>query len=219
MLGTLDLPGTCWKPLSPLTQVGPRLTIFICHWKSRREGEAETEVARRFASKLVAARIEEIAGAEPGRGIVVCGDFNESPDEFSRVGHKYPTAFMPGALDVAGNEPESGKEVPKAWLEDVIHIARIPAAASLSDGEVALYSPWSGTDGFSYVFDDKEERLDGFLLSPSLVDGAGLEFSTFMVSDDPALLNDKGQPLKWSGSSGFSDHLPIELLIDFNVER
>jgi len=192
---------------------GPRLTIFICHWKSRREGEEETETARRLASKLAASRVAEIAEADPDRGIIVCGDFNESPDEFSRVGRKYPTAFMPNPLDLARGLAQNGHEVPEEWFGEVIRVAAVPAGASLGDGEVTLYSPWMGADGFSYVFDGEKERLDGFLLSPSLVDGQGVEYAGFMVSGEPALLNESGEPAVWNGSSGFSDHLPIALRI------
>ena len=192
---------------------GPRLTIFVCHWKSRKEGEAETEPVRRLASKLAASRVAEIAEADPGRCIIVCGDFNESPDEFSRVGRKYPTAFMPDSLDMAGEATQKGRQVPEEWLRGMIRVASLPAGASLGKGEVSLYSPWTGTDGFSYVFDGEKERLDGFLLSPSLLDGQGAEYRGFMVSAEPALLNEKGEPALWNGSSGFSDHLPISLMI------
>lgn len=198
---------------------GPRLTIFICHWKSRREGEEETEVARRLASKLAAARVAEIAEADPERGVIVCGDFNESPDEFSRVGRKYPTAFMPNSMELARSVARKGNEIPKDWFDGVIRVAGTPADASLGNGEVTLYSPWTGAEGFSYIFDGQEERLDGFLLSPSLVDGQGAEFMGFMVSGEPALLNERGEPAVWNGSSGFSDHLPIALKISWGKQR
>ncbi|MFA5852214.1 MAG: hypothetical protein WC820_05905, partial [Spirochaetales bacterium] len=74
-------------------------------------------------------------------------------------------------------------------------------------------------EGFSYIFDGQEERLDGFLLSPSLVDGQGAEFMGFMVSGEPALLNERGEPAVWNGSSGFSDHLPIALKISWGKQR
>lgn len=192
---------------------GFHLTVFVCHWKSRREGEAETETARRGASGLVAARLAELAAADPESCILVCGDFNESPDEFARAGRLYPTALMPDPRDLADGNATPGKEIPAAWFEGVLRVTGIPAHSSMSGKEVTLYSPWFGAEGFSYIFDGERERLDGFLLSPALVDGQGLEYSRFSASADPSLLDGNGKPLAWIGSSGFSDHLPIALTI------
>lgn len=179
----------------------PGLTILVCHWKSRREGEAATEVARRGASILAASRVAAIQAENPGRAVILCGDFNESPDEFDRAKRAYPTALMP--------DEEGG--IPEAWFEGLLRVSSLPANASIDRKAVTLYSPWAGSEGFSYIFDGETERLDGFLLSPALLDGQNLEFSGFMVSGDPALLNGQGEPLAWNGSSGFSDHLPIAL--------
>lgn len=192
----------------------PLLTIFVCHWKSRREGEAETEKERRRASELVAARIAEIAALDPERAIVVCGDFNESPDEFLRTGHKYPTALMPDPRELLDGKDAQDGSIPAQWFQGVLRVAGNSSGASLADGEITLYSPWSGAEGFSYIFDGEKERLDGFLLGPSLVDGRGLEFTGFAVSGDPGLLGENGEPSPWNGSSGFSDHLPIALTIE-----
>jgi len=185
----------------------PGLTLLVCHWKSRREGEAATEAARRGASVLAASRVAAIHAQDPESPVILCGDFNESPDEFERARHSYPTAFMPG-LDqtVAGR-------IPEAWFEGVIRVSSLPSNASLDAGAVTLYSPWAGSEGFSYIFDGDKERLDGFLLGPALLDGSGLEFASFMVSTDPSLLDAKGEPSAWNGSSGFSDHLPIALIL------
>ncbi|HWR12849.1 MAG TPA: endonuclease/exonuclease/phosphatase family protein [Rectinemataceae bacterium] len=204
----------------------PGLTLFVCHWKSRREGPALTEVARRAASEFAARRIAEIVETDPERCIVVCGDFNESPDEFKRTGKRYPTALMPDPDELSLDRPESADPrpfragaIPDEWFEGVLRVSGKPSGASLGEDGVTLYSPWSGDDGFSYVFDGKGERLDGFLLSPALLDGKGPEFVRFMVSADPALLDEKGEPKAWNGSSGFSDHLPIALTIALGEER
>ncbi len=190
-----------------------KLTIFVCHWKSRREGEEATEVARRWASGLVSARIAELASTDPERSFLVCGDFNESPDEFRRAGRRYPTALMPDPREFPGGSGEEEAEVPAAWFEEVLRVSGAASGACVEGSEVTLYSPWTGAEGFSYVFDGEGERLDGFLLGPGFADGAGLEFIGFSASGDPSLLGDDGEPLAWTGSSGFSDHLPIALTI------
>ncbi len=179
----------------------PGLTILVCHWKSRREGESATEVARRGASILAASRVAAIHAEDPGRAVIVCGDFNESPDEFDRAHRAYPTALMP--------DGEEG--IPEAWMEGVMRVSSLQGKASIDGKTVTLYSPWAGQEGFSYIFGGEAERLDGFLLGPALLDGQGLEFAGFAVSGDPSLLDAKGEPWAWNGSSGFSDHLPVAL--------
>jgi hypothetical protein len=170
-------------------------------------------VARRASSALVARRIAEIIAADPGRCIVVCGDFNESPDEFERAGGKYPTAFMPGPRGYSYPPAPGSGEIPEEWLDGAIRVSGRPSEASLGGEGTVLYSPWYGNEGFSYIFGGEEERLDGFLLGPALLDGKGPEFIRFMVSGDPSLLDENGCPAAWNGFSGFSDHLPIALTI------
>lgn len=188
-----------------------RLTVFVCHWKSRREGPAVTEPARRAASALAAARIAGAAEADLEACFVVCGDFNESPDEFFRAKGRYATALMPAPGE---GGPAPVEDIPKAWEEGVLKVALNPRAAACGEGGVMLYSPWALSDGFSYAFDGEKERLDGFLLGSALVDGEGLEFSRFVVSGDEKLLDAEGEPAAWNGSSGYSDHLPILLTLE-----
>jgi len=190
---------------------GLSLTVFVCHWKARREGEEATEPARRAASGLAAARLAELAASDPSACFLACGDFNESPDEFARVGGLYPTALMPGSGGLGDGQASLPEGPPASWFEGTLRVTGLPGHASASDGEVTLYSPWFGAEGFSYVFGGEKQRLDGFLLGPALVDGKGLEFSAFIACSDPALLDAGGKPDAWNGSSGFSDHLPIAL--------
>ncbi|HEY9054576.1 MAG TPA: endonuclease/exonuclease/phosphatase family protein [Rectinemataceae bacterium] len=182
-----------------------RLTIFVCHWKSRIEGKQKTEPARRAAAALLASRIEELRDSEPSVPIVVCGDFNESPDEFARAGGAYPTAFMPAV----------GEKIPDPrWLEDCLLLARNPEAIEEQGGKIALFTPWELAGGYSYVYKGEKERLDGFLLSRGLMDGTGLDFLDFFPVDDPSLLSSTGEPLAWNGKTGYSDHLPIALRLE-----
>jgi endonuclease/exonuclease/phosphatase family metal-dependent hydrolase len=181
-----------------------RVTLFLCHWKSRKEGARDTEGARREAARMLSRRIREIKSQEPGRLVVVCGDFNENPDEFLRAGKEYPTAFSP--LAPQGDPSESG---------GIIEVcgSRVLAGEGQSSPQdrVVLFSPWEEAGGFSYIFQGEEERLDGFLLSPASLDGKGLEYGDFFVGALPELLDQEGRPSGWNGKTGFSDHLPIGL--------
>lgn len=185
-----------------------RLSLFLCHWKSRKEGAAVTEESRRASSRLVAARILERRAEDPDRLIVVCGDFNESPDEFARIASAYPTAFMPSTTLSAEN-----KTIPASWFDGVLRIADSPDAIFDLDGSATVYSPWAGVEGYSYVFQGEKERLDGFLLGASFFDGKSYEFRDFRVGTSPELMAEDGSPLGWNGSNGYSDHLPIALKI------
>jgi len=186
---------------------GELLTIFLCHWKSRLEGAKETEEERRCASALAELRLDEILKEDPDRLVLVCGDFNESPDEFKRVGRAYPTAFMPSATGAAA----SGVSPPEAWFEGVLKLSPSRGDASSEPGRVVLFSPWEENGGWSYQFRGDKERLDGFLVSGTLLDGKGFEFKDFKVADDPELLDEDGLPFAWNGANGYSDHLPIAL--------
>lgn len=189
-----------------------RLSVFVCHWKSRREGEAATEAARRAAAGLLNARMAELAAASPESLMIACGDFNESPDEFERVGRRYPTALMP---EPAGVLDGRYGELAADWFEESLMVTNSVAAARLEKGRLVLYSPWAGQGGYSYVYKGDEERLDGFLLGPGFADGRGLEFGSFYVGNDPRLLDESGSPLAWTGASGYSDHLAIACRLAF----
>lgn len=181
-----------------------RISLFLCHWKSRKEGARETEEARREAAKMLSRRIKEIQNQEAGRLVVVCGDFNESPDEFLRTGKGYPTAFSPFRPD--------GEPGGEGCIIEVCNSSVLSADGRLPrQGRVLLFSPWEETEGFSYIFQGVEERLDGFLLSAASLDGRGIEYGGFFVGKAPELFDKDGYPAGWNGRAGFSDHLPIGL--------
>jgi site-specific DNA-methyltransferase (adenine-specific) len=89
------------------------------------------------------------------------------------------------------------------------------------DGEPVLYSPWAESGGYSYSFRGSRERLDNFLLSPGLLDKRGLSFKRFAASEAGFLVDGEGTPKAWpgSGASGYSDHLPILLVLRFEKEN
>ncbi len=180
------------------------LTVFLCHWKSRREGAGPTEEARIQAAALLKRRILALIESDSAAEILVCGDFNESPDEYERSGMKTETAFM----------PVSGTSIPTSAPDcRGILVSTSPEGASFHMGNPVLFSPWERAGGYSYAFGDSRERLDGFLLSPGLCDTKGLGFASFSAATAGFLVSETGQPLGWKGSSGYSDHLPIILTL------
>ena len=193
---------------------GGRLVLLSCHWKSKSGGGEETEEARREEAALVRGRAAALLSAGPGAALVVCGDFNESPDEYLRVDRRYATALMPVEEVHRGAAPSAGGSLPLRRLL----VASTPALALPLEGEVVLFSPWAASAGYSYSYSYRgsRERLDGFLLSPGLLGEGGLRFKAFAVAAAPFLLDAKGDPLAWpgSGASGYSDHLPVLLELE-----
>jgi endonuclease/exonuclease/phosphatase family metal-dependent hydrolase len=190
---------------------GRRLVLILCHWKSKAGGGAEaTEEARREAAALARSRVEARLAADPFAEVVVCGDFNESPDEYYRIGRRYGTALMPV------EEAKVGK-VSGVSESDCLLVASSIASTAAEGGDAVLYSPWFETDGYSYSYHGVRERLDGFLLSPGLLDGRGLRYKSFAPASASFLMNRQGDPIAWPGSSGkpgYSDHLPILLVLE-----
>lgn len=199
-----------------------RLAVFVCHWKSKLEGAEETEAERVAAASLLVDLVSRILEADPGEEFLVCGDFNENPDEYERVGRRYPTAFMPASL--------RGSEEASSLCEPCLFVAGEEGEAGLTGGRLSLYSPWfaAGTAGgsaagdvdYSYVMKGEKERIDGFLLSPGLLDEEGLSFASFSPLAADFLLDAKGVPLSYQPSrgSGYSDHLPIILGLSVSGE-
>ncbi len=186
---------------------GRHLVVLACHWKSKLGGADATEEARRATAALVRDRVQARLAADPLADIVVCGDFNESPDEYLRVGRAYPTAFMPA--DAADSASSTG-------LEDWLLVASDPSGARAGGpegGECVLFSPWAESGGYSYSYRGDRQRLDGFLISPGLLDGQGLCFERFAAATAAFLMDGEGNPKAWAGSSGYSDHLPILLVL------
>ncbi len=218
---------------------GRSLRLFVCHWKSKLGGARETEGARREAAALLASRVAALLAADPGAEFLACGDFNENPDEYLRVGRRYETALMPveaaarageatGAGDAAGGAAggAAGDAATSAAAggggsggaggipaRPRLLVAGRRGEAGLSPSGAALYSPWADSAGYSYVHEGKPERIDGFLLPPGLLDGEGLTLSGFGPLDEAFLLDAAGAPRAWSSSSrsGYSDHLPLLL--------
>jgi endonuclease/exonuclease/phosphatase family metal-dependent hydrolase len=176
---------------------GQVLYVLAAHWKSKLGGAEATEPERRAAAVLAASVIRARLEIEPQAAIILAGDLNENPDEFSLAGGAYPTALMPA------------DQGPGPWLS----ITDLAAEAS-ADGPV-LYSPWEDHGGFSYLYSGVPERIDHLLLSPGLV-GEGLpRLVAFSAEPPDFLLGSSGKPLGWNSlkASGYSDHLPVRATI------
>ncbi|HSV56388.1 MAG TPA: endonuclease/exonuclease/phosphatase family protein [Magnetospirillaceae bacterium] len=201
------VPGFRPEELRPLLEAvldadGIRLTVLAAHWKSKVEGAEATEPARRAQAAVAARRIAEILEEDPGAEVLLAGDLNENPDEWRRTGGAWPTALLPADLAVRYG----------GWRDRIL-LATEPEGAGRTESGLALWSPWDETEGFSYVWQGREERIDHVLLAPGLLDGRGLSYLAFTAHPLPGTLEADGTPNAWCSRSrdGYSDHLPIRL--------
>lgn len=60
-------------------------TIYVAvnHWPSRRGGESVSAPKRFFVAKLLKQKVREISKAQPNAGIIIMGDFNDTPTDKS----------------------------------------------------------------------------------------------------------------------------------------
>ena len=211
------LEGGLARPLRPILEVeialgsaadAPSLFLFNNHWKSKNGGAAETEVYRRRAAALLAARLQEISAADPAAEILVVGDLNESIDEYDRQERRYATALMPAAAPAAAGGLRVTGSVP-------------PAREPLE-----LFSPWLVHDAGaappgSYRYRGAWETIDHLLLGPGLFDEVGLSYAGgagFAVIHD-GLLDAGGSPqafYRGPPTGGHSDHLPLRLELELH---
>ncbi len=178
---------------------GRRLVIIAAHLKSKLGGAEETEPERASAAAFVSSVVAARLAADPTLAVVVAGDFNENPDERERVEAAYPTALMPA---------ESG---PGPWLL----ISGDRSSLAPRGGQPVLFCPWDESGGYSYRYDGVDERIDQLLLSPGPL-GAGdcpWSYAGFSAEPPEFAVDDDGTPLGWRSGSGYSDHLPIRLLL------
>jgi len=59
------------------------LSVFVNHWPSRYSGVLETRDKRIAAAEVLAAAVDSIFFVAPWRKIVICGDFNDEPEDKS----------------------------------------------------------------------------------------------------------------------------------------
>jgi endonuclease/exonuclease/phosphatase family metal-dependent hydrolase len=190
-----------------ITAEGQTVVLFLCHWKSKLGGDAETEPSRRLSARVVARRIEEIHVETPNMPIVVMGDLNENYDEFFRRDGTYVTALLPD--HPAAVETAYGK------TDFLVISENKPPTAEYFSGP-AFYSPWAEMEGGSYNYKNSWETIDHFLLNSPLFDEKGWDFGSCKVIRQAPFLNKYGTPATYNPKTGegLSDHLPLLLTLN-----
>lgn len=175
------------------------LCIFVNHWKSKLGGAEETEPVRIAASQLLRRLMSEACRLNPDVLVMAAGDFNESHDEFIRVGGLYPTAIMSSELNPSGSDV-------------VLYCHSIDDLILTSTA--GFYNPWTKTDcQGSYFYNGKWETIDQFFLNSEFFNYTGWDYSMFRTVILDFNSTEDGLPLSWQTTTGagFSDHFPIIL--------
>ncbi len=90
----LHVSGTVWS--------GDTLDVFLCHFPSRRAGEAESEPDRIQAASVLRLKVDSVMKRRKNANILLMGDFNDEPTNrsiFETLGAKpYSKNMKPGDL-------------------------------------------------------------------------------------------------------------------------
>lgn len=167
---------------------------FVNHWPSKYRGELETVEARNHAARIVRHRVDSIVATVPDAKIILMGDFNDVPE-------------APCIREVLGAKALSESEE--------------------TDLLVNLFAK-SDKLGFKGTLKYQESWMifDQIIISKSLINSNSLHCTSsdariihedFLLTEDPTYhgvkLNRTYLGPKYLG--GFSDHLPVLLLLRY----
>jgi predicted extracellular nuclease len=165
------------------------LHVFVNHWPSRRGGEKESEIRRIRAAQVAREKIDQILKEDPKANIVLMGDFNDHPNNVS--------------------------------IEN--YLKAKPITDKTADLYNLLYDDQLAGKG-THNFQNQWGVLDQFIVSATLFNGKkGIRLATkdaTIVFEDLLLYTAKDGSKKPSTTyggdkyfGGYSDHLPIQLLL------
>lgn len=177
------------------TQSGDTIHVFFNHWPSRYGGQAETEQYRIMAAQTLRNEVDLINNTEHHAKVIIMGDFNDQPQNKS----------LNNILDARfeNSEKQSG---------ELINLS----AKWLPNGTLKYQQSW--------------QIFDQIIVSDYLLDKSSKTYtseSNAQIVNLPFLLVDdetyKGKKLfrtylGYRYEGGFSDHLPVRLEINVNVD-
>lgn len=160
----------------------PRLlTVFAVHWKSKTGGSGSVAVRALQEAQLIK-KIQEHREKNPHIPFVVCGDFNQTLEEFNRLNEFSVCWDTEGYKEEheAGTQPDGSYYFKNSW-EKIDHIFYESGAAGYDTSET------DSDAGSAYI-------------EPLL----------FFVLYEPPLIED-GKPVRYNvlTGEGYSDHLPL----------
>jgi hypothetical protein len=169
--------------------------LFVNHWPSRRGGEEESAPRRMVAARIVKQMTDSLFRINPQSAIIIMGDLNDEPSSESI------TKGLSARGDTTGMKENE--------LVDLM----FPRMKNWLEGTIRYRGRWS-------IFDQ-------FIVSGGLLKGNGrittsfadarIVTTPFLVEEDSRFLGNKLKRT-YSGPrylGGFSDHLPVILVLHF----
>ena len=157
------------------------LTVFAVHWKSK-TGSSDSSAVRALQEAQLMKKIQEHREKNPQIPFVVCGDFNQTLEEFNEL-NTFPVCWN---VEGYRAECEEGMQ---------------------PDGSYYFKNSWEKIDHIFY-----ESGAAGYDTSETDSDAgsAYIEPLLFFVLYEPPLVAD-GKPVRYNvlTGEGYSDHLPL----------
>jgi endonuclease/exonuclease/phosphatase family metal-dependent hydrolase len=168
---------------------GHDLVVLAAHWTSRVSNE-EGEGREHYAQQIYG-RFKAMYKANPGVALLVCGDFNDNPDDKSVTEYLHATADL-AKVRAGGDEPYLYGLFSELWQKN-------------KGGKVGSHF----YRGHAYIFDQ-------IAVSPGLLDNQRwtCEVDTARIYNTHEFVDKKGHPIRFGsprdkGERGASDHLPV----------
>ena len=171
---------------------GEKLHVFVNHWPSRREGEAESAPKRMIAAKTLRASVDRILASDPKGRILIMGDLNDTPTNAS-------------LLEGLGTSVDP-KDT-KATFVDLVAADKGPFP-----GSVARDGVWSYFDHMIVSQGMLHPKGGGWhAVSAASLKEERLIFHHEKYGDQPSRTFSSGERYH---ANGYSDHLPVVLWIE-----
>lgn len=160
----------------------PRLlTVFSVHWKSKTGGSGSAAIRAQQEAQLIR-KITEHREKNPHIPFIVCGDFNQTLEEFNQL-NDFPVCW---GISSYRAETKEGSQ---------------------PDGSYYFKNSWEKIDHIFY-----ESNADDYAGTETVPDTgtAYIQPLLFFVLYEPPLIED-GKPVRYNvlTGKGYSDHLPL----------
>ena len=178
---------------------GDELGVFVNHWKSGASSE-EMEKIRVGNAKVLEARVNEIFEEDPMADLVLAGDFNADYNQKYR--HGFAETALQDIIMVQGDEASV-----------------VNAARQMRPQWYNLWYEWPIDERGSDTYRGYWGTLMQLIISNGMYDKNGLSYVNQSFKVDDFGFNTysvSGMPKRWSSfgtGSGYSDHLPLSMLI------
>lgn len=168
---------------------GEKFCFVVCHWPSRRSGEAESEPNRVSAGKTAKRIADSVLAASPATKVIIMGDLNDNPTNAS-IKNNFNTS--------SDSTFTSGKD---AYFDPMEPLYKKGIGSLGFKGEWFLFD--------QFILSGNLENAAGLKFSEAHV------FNKEFVQD--TYEKNKGFPLRtWAGKKylgGYSDHFAVYILL------